>query len=84
MNVKSNKAAQFNCLSHPSRAPYLGAERGHGHIFGGDTEQHDARQSRYDHQPGGKQLTPRHEEPSPFTKGEAAEQQTDTGCFNNL
>lgn len=41
--------------------PYLDLERGDGHVFGGDAEQHDARQSRYDHQPGGKELTPRHE-----------------------
>ena len=50
--------------------PYLGPERGDGHIFSGDAKQHDARQSRYDHQPGGKEFTPRHEALSPFAKSQ--------------
>lgn len=79
----------LSCLTPGSAAPragrcsYLGPERGDRHIFSGDAEQHDARQSRCDHQPGGKEFTPRHEALSPFaeSKEEAAEQQTDSNCF---
>lgn len=56
--------------------PYLSPERGNGHIFSGDAKQHDARQSCYDHQPGGKEFTPRHEALSPFTKSQKRKQQS--------
>lgn len=56
--------------------PYLGPERGDGHIFSGDAKKHDARQSRYDHQTGGKELTPRHEVLSPFTKSQKRKEQS--------
>lgn len=72
----------------PARAvrPYLGPERGDGHVFGGDAEQHDACQSRYDHQPGGKELTPRHEalfvrESKRKQRSSECKPTSDSGCF---
>lgn len=67
--------------------PYLGPGRSDGHIFSGDAKEHDACQSRYDHQPGGKEFTPRHEALSPFAKSQKRKQRSSkltAAAFYNL